>query len=254
MLMTGSCSTRTTALKRLEIADQTTLQRWHVTAPVSEESAALNLRVGLAQQSLHHQDRSLIDLPLSLFGVFDGVGQYRRSGEAAQLAAETIAERCRAGGVPPLMALLAGCERADALIAQSGLGATTATLAWIVGGDLHYVSVGDSRLYIQRADDLAPTQVTVDEGEGNILTNALGLGSSRGREPVAPQHGQLRLEPKDKLLLVTDGVTGDFAPDLLTAVELGLAVSAGEPQHAAERLVEIARKRDDRTALVIFAA
>ena len=90
-------------------------------------------------------------------------------------------------------------------------------------------------------------QVTVDEGEGNILDNTLGLGSSRGRDPVAPQHGKLRLEPPAKLLLVTDGVTGDFAPDLLTDVELGLAVSGRDPQRAAERLVDIARKRRRRT-------
>lgn len=213
----------------------------------------MSLHVGLAQTTLHHQDRSLVDLELSLFGVFDGVGQYRRSGEAAQLAAETIVEVCRCGGLPALEALVAGCERADALIAQRGLGATTATVAWIVGSDILYVSVGDSRLYRQKARDPAPVQVTVDEGEGNILDNALGLGSSRGREPVAPQQGKLRLEPKDKLLLVTDGVTGDFAPDLLTEVELGLAVCVADAQHAAERLVGMARKHDDRTALVIFA-
>ncbi|MGC1407127.1 MAG: protein phosphatase 2C domain-containing protein [Candidatus Dormiibacterota bacterium] len=209
--------------------------------------------MGSAQRMLHHQDRSLIDLELSLFGVFDGVGQFRRSGEAAQLALETIVEVCRSGAMPPLEALVAGCVRADARIAQGGLGATTATLAWIVGGDVLYVSVGDSRLYCQKADDPAPVQVTVDEGEGNILDNALGLGSSRGRDRVAPQHGKLRLEPPAKLLLVTDGVTGDFAPDLLTDVEVGLAVSGRDPQRAAERLVDIARKRDDRTALVIFA-
>jgi serine/threonine protein phosphatase PrpC len=213
----------------------------------------LNLRVGLAQLALHHQDRTLVDLELSLFGVFDGVGQYRRSGEAAQLAVETIAEVCRSGSMPPLEALVEGCDRADTLIAQGGLGATTATLAWIVGSDIFYVSVGDSRLYRQKAEDPAPMQVTTDEGEGNILANALGLGSGRAGETVAPQRGKLRLERKDKLLLVTDGVTGDFAPDLLTDEELGLAVSISDPQQAAERLVKMARKRDDRTALVIFA-
>lgn len=209
--------------------------------------------MGLAQLALHHQDRTLVDLELSLFGVFDGVGQYRRSGEAAQLAVDTILSICRSGSMPPLEALVSGCDRADTLIAEAGLGATTATLAWIVGSDIFYVSVGDSRLYRQKAEDPAPMRVTTDEGEGNILSNALGLGSGRGRETVAPQRGKLSLEPKDKLLLVTDGVTGDFAPDLLTEEDLGLAVSTSDPQQAAERLVKIARKRDDRTALVIFA-
>lgn len=226
--------------------------RCHVMPAASYEGGALNLRVGFAQRSVHDQDRSLIDLELSLFGVFDGVGQYRRSGEAAQLAAETIAKVCQTSGLPPLEALVEGCERADAKIAQRELGATTATLAWIVGSDLHYVSVGDSRLYRQSPHDLAPVQATVDEGEGNILFNALGLGTTRGGAKVAPQRGHLRLAQGDQLLLVTDGITGDFAPDLLTEVELGLAILMDDPQLAAERLVGIARKRDDRTALVVF--
>ena len=214
----------------------------------------MKLRVGLAERPVHNQDRSLVDVDLGLFGVFDGVGAYGRSGEAAQLAAEAIAEVCRTEGMPPLQALVSGCERADAQIAHRGLGATTATLAWIVGSDLFYVSVGDSRLYRQRPVDRAPVQVTVDEGEGNVLFNALGLGSSRGDGQVAPQRAHLRLAPGDKLLLVTDGITGDFAPDLLTAAELGLAAQGNDPQAAAERLVEIARKHDDRTALVVFVS
>jgi stage II sporulation protein E len=216
------------------------------------ERSQLKLRVGIAERPMHRQDRTLIDVELSLFGVFDGVGAHRRSGEAAQLAAETVAKICRAGEMPPLQALVAACERADRQISRRDLGATTATLAWIVGGDLFYVSVGDSRLYRKGSRDPAPAQVTVDEGEGNVLFNALGLGSSRGGEPVAPQRGHLRLEPGDKLLLVTDGITGDFPPDLLTDAELVLAVRGNDPRLAALRLVEIARKRDDRTALVVF--
>src|ERR1700691_3235259 len=109
--------------------------------------SGMRVRLGLAERPLHNQDRSLVDLELGLFGVFDGVGQYLRSGEAAQLAAETVAEVCRAARLSRVEAMVAGCERADALIAQRDLGATTATLAWLVGAELLYVSVGDSRLY-----------------------------------------------------------------------------------------------------------
>lgn len=194
----------------------------------------------------------MVDSELGLFGVFDGVGQYRRSGDAAELAAETVADYCRAGWRGPLESLVEGCERADALIERRQLGATTATVAWLVGADLFYVSVGDSRLYHQRAGDPAPVQVTVDEGEGNVLFNALGLGSTRAEMPVAPQHGALKLGHGDKLLLLTDGITGDFAPDLLSELELASAIGGDDPQQAADSLVEIARKHDDRTALVLF--
>jgi serine/threonine protein phosphatase PrpC len=52
--------------------------------------------------------------------------------------------------------------------------------------------------------------------------------------------------------LVTDGITGDFVPDLLTEQDLAPAIDGDDPQRAADRLVEMARKQDDRTALVIF--
>lgn len=212
----------------------------------------MHWRVGLAERSLHHQDRSLVELRLGLFGVFDGVGQFAQSGQAAQLAAETVGEVCRAGVLAPLAAMVAGCERADALIRQRALGATTATLAWLVGQELAFVSVGDSRLYHQSFEGAALVQVTVDEGRGNILFNALGEGAPQGESTVAPQRGTRRVGRQDKLLLVTDGVTGDFPPDLLTEAELAAAIEGADPQRAADRLVEVARKRDDRTALVIF--
>jgi serine/threonine protein phosphatase PrpC len=69
---------------------------------------------------------------------------------------------------------------------------------------------------------------------------------------VAPQRGTIPISSGDKVLLVTDGITGDFAPDLLTAKELTTAIEGDDPQRSADRLVEIARKRDDRTALLIF--
>jgi serine/threonine protein phosphatase PrpC len=194
----------------------------------------------------------MIELERGLFGVFDGVGAYARSGEAAQLAAEVLAEAGGAQELPPGEALLRGCERAELLIRQRGLGATTATLAWIKGRQLFYVSVGDSRLYHQPAGASSPIQVTVDEGEGNLLFNVLGEGPDRRGSSVAPQRGTVPLSSGDKVILVTDGISGDFAPDLLTEEELGLAIAGADPMRAAEQLVEIARKRDDRTALVIF--
>ncbi len=209
-------------------------------------------RVGLATRPLHDQDRSLVDLDLGLFGVFDGVGAFAKSGEAAQVAATAVAESCRAGDVAPEAAMARGCDRAEALIKQGALGATTATVAWVLGPLVSYLTVGDSRLYHLPTGAAWPVQVTVDEGVGNLLYNALGEGSERRGQPAATQRGTFPVGSGDKLLLVTDGVTGDFAPDLLSAQDLARAVAGDDPQRAAERLLQIARKRDDRTAVVIF--
>lgn len=209
-------------------------------------------RVGIAETPLHHQDRSLVDLDLGLFGVFDGVGQFGNSGEAAELAARMIGEGCRSTSLAPTEALVTICESADRMIRQAGLGATTATVAWIVGEEVIYVSVGDSRLYIQEAEGAALVQVTVDEGEGRILFDALGEGDDRDSSGTVSQKGSASLTPGSKLLLVTDGITGDYPPDLLSEQDLARALQGDDPQVAAERVVAVARKRDDKTALVVF--
>lgn len=208
--------------------------------------------MGLAERPRHHQDRSLVDLQLGLFGVFDGVGEFAKSGEAAQLAAQTMAEVCRASGRATIDALVAGCNRAHDLIRERGLGATTATVAWVVGARALYVSVGDSRLYHHHAGLPYLEQVTTDEGEGNILFNVLGWKFGGEGVSLVKQTGARRLRSKDKLLLVTDGITGDFAPDLLSDLDLSAAIAGDDPQRAADRLLEVARKRDDQTALVVF--
>ncbi|MHB1524957.1 MAG: PP2C family protein-serine/threonine phosphatase [Candidatus Dormibacteria bacterium] len=211
----------------------------------------MRLRVGLAEASLHGQDRALIDLELGLFGVFDGIGEFQESGQAASLAADTIDAVCREAKDAPLDVLVRGCEDANKAITAGVMGSTTATVAWIIGQRLHYVSVGDSRLYRQRASGRL-VQVTWDEGEGNMVDNYVGHRYPRFRMPVATQKGTLRLKPGDKCLLVTDGITGDFPPDLLRPAELRAAIVGDDPQQAAENLIRIARKEDDRTAVVIF--
>ena len=211
----------------------------------------MTLRVGQAQLARHGQDRALVDHALGLFGVFDGVGEFWDSGLAAQLAADVIARTCREQPPAPLDALVRGCEEADRAIGATVTGATTATVAWIVELQLHYVSVGDSRLYRQPIGGPL-VQVTRDEGQGNVLDNYLGHGRPWPDTSVVRQRGTLPAEPGDRVLLVTDGVTGDFAPDLLTPEDLAAALTGPDPQAAAEALVRVARKVDDRTALVIF--
>ncbi len=209
-------------------------------------------RVGLAEQPLHHQDRSLLNLDLGLFGVFDGVGVMARSGEAAALAAAVIERQCIDAGAPSLQGLVDGCVEADGLISERRLGATTATVVWIGGFELQFVSVGDSRLY-HSSQHGRLAQVTRDEGNGHVLDNVLGLGAARRPDEVAPQRGTLELAPGDVLLLVTDGITGDYPPDLITAADLSEAIEGcDDPELAARRLVQLARKRDDRTGLVAF--
>jgi serine/threonine protein phosphatase PrpC len=191
-----------------------------------------------------------LDTELGLFGVFDGVGSIRDSDRAADLAARTIAKVCRDSSELSLDALVAACDAAQEAIVQGRLGATTAAVAWIVDEQLHYVSIGDSRIYLSTAGRLR--QITQDQGEGNLVENVLGESPPPGYQSLTQQNGTLAVMPGDKLILVTDGITGDFWPDLLSLREIAAAVAEDEPYAAAHNLIQAARKRDDRTAVVVF--
>ena len=178
------------------------------------------------------------------------MGEFGDSGRAAALAVELVARACRQASGPSLEALALGLEAADRAIGAAVTGATTATVAWVSGRQLHYASVGDSRLYHQPAGGRM-VQVTRDEGEANVLDNWLGHRRPDRQRSVVRQRGTLALAAGDRLLLLTDGVTGDRPPDLLSPAELAAAVAGADPQAAAEALVRAARKVDDRTAVVI---
>jgi protein phosphatase len=203
--------------------------------------------VGTSELRLHGQDRCLADPELGLFAVFDGVGGVAGSERAAEHAAHGLPRLCRSLPGRPLERLAEALSALSSEIAARRLGATTATAIWLVGEVGWWISVGDSRLYLLRDRELV--QLSRDQGEGNLLDSALGFP-----EPDASltrQRGRLELRDGDRLALVTDGVTGDFPPDILGREELAAALSSSSAQLAAEALVREARKLDDRTAVVL---
>ncbi len=211
----------------------------------------MRLDVGLAERPLHGEDRALINLELGLFGVFDGLGGEGNGAEAAELATRTVEEYCQ--GKEPSIETLAHAviEANKAMIAARAdhlpMGYTTVTVCWVYGAQMHWVSVGDSRIYHQPSGrPLMP--LSRDEGYRNILSNCLGDDYEfKGLR----QRVTSRMDPEDRIVLVTDGVTGDFKPDLLSPSDLEAAITGRGAQAAAERLIEVLRKHDDRTAIVI---
>jgi protein phosphatase len=203
--------------------------------------------VGTSELQLHGQDRCLADPEFGLFAVFDGVGGVAGSERASEHAARGLPGLCRSLLGRPPERLAEALSALSSEIAARRLGATTATALWLVGEVGWWISVGDSRLYLLRDRDLV--QLSRDQGEGNLLDSALGFP-----EPDASltrQRGRLELRHGDRLALVTDGVTGDFPPDILGREELAAALSSPSAQLAAEALVRAARKLDDRTAVVV---
>ncbi len=196
-----------------------------------------------------------------LISVADGMGGYEGGQEASRIAIESV-EEAYAGdaGNDVQAALLAGFRAAHQNIqsyavshpALEGMG-TTCTTAALVGRQLYFAHVGDSRLYLVR--DGSITRLTQDHSyvsrlvahgvisseeaefhpQRHILTAALGAGSEV--EPDVPAV-PVELRVEDRLVLCTDGLWGVVGDE-----QIRKAVSTQAPDAACRELVKMARDR-----------
>lgn len=198
-----------------------------------------------------NQDAYLAMIPEGVFGVFDGVGGAGGGQRASQGAMESVYGNVLAGRYVSESSVGLADLLNEASRAVQGRGYTTGTLAQIVkdGPDkkLLWASVGDSRCYVVHPDGQADL-LTADEGFENKITNALGYD----KDEVCRQTGEYPLSPGDKIVLCSDGVTGDKGDELMEDWEMGQKVkNVGDVRFAAQALVSTARKMDDRTAVVV---
>ena len=197
------------------------------------------------------QDETLIIPEEGLFGVFDGVGGEVGGRVASEIAAKEVAKFSNIEVVNSemLCRMLNAASRAINL--HGDAGKSTGTIAKIQKMDgkkiLMWASVGDSRVYVV-GNDGRTRQLSIDEGFENKITNALGIDQSNRTK----QHNQYELADGDRVVLCTDGITGDVGDDIMWPEELGRIVRrANTAEAAAEDLVKRARKRDDRAAIVV---
>jgi protein phosphatase len=143
------------------------------------------------------------------------------------------------------------------------MGATLVCL-WLNQGSYFLAAVGDSRGYllrggrmIQISEDhtivagllrrgmISPQEARVHPRR-NVLSQAMGVGE------VEPDFFQGELEPGDRFLLVSDGVS-----DLLSREELGYYLGREpDPERAGRSILEQVAGRhgsDDATVLVVCA-
>jgi len=204
--------------------------------------------------------------------VADGMGGYEGGQEASRLAVETVRDVYDNGfDRDPQQTLITAFETAHAGIQQyaaehlefQGMG-TTCTALSLVGRQLYFAHVGDSRLYLVRPDlisrltrDHSYVGRLVESGivrsedaefhpQRHILTAALGSG--REVVPDAPLL-PVALELGDSLLLCTDGLWS-----LVNDLEIASAVRSGTPAESCLALVNLALERggpDNVTVLVL---
>ncbi|MBA3916706.1 MAG: Stp1/IreP family PP2C-type Ser/Thr phosphatase [Acidobacteriales bacterium] len=174
------------------------------------------------------EDDRAFTLKGRLLTVADGMGGYEGGQDASRMAVETIQQSYEQGSGTPEELLVSGFRKAHQKILQQaashpslkGMG-TTCTAVALIGQELHFGHVGDSRLYLLRGDKmlrlsrdhsyvgrLVETGVlTASEAEKHpqrhILTAALGAGHD---VPVEVPEQAIKLSPGDTLLLCTDGL------------------------------------------------
>lgn len=225
-----------------------------------EKMSAPVLEVGAAEEPYDKgQDAILADKAHNLYGAFDGVGSQASSEIAARLVATTVqAFVAEANPVSPQEAeeaIVAALVEAHLTIVgwneTSNAGSTTATVAQVLryeGEDfLVWASVGDTRLYLKTENII--TQISKDEGEGSKIHNSLGRS---GYFNGVKQHGIVKLPHTYEIVLCSDGITGDRGNEILDPSEIAQVLNESPtPQTAAQRLIDVSRKKDDKAVVVI---
>jgi PPM family protein phosphatase len=196
--------------------------------------------------------------PGFVLGVYDGCGGLSSGSAASTMAAETVhAALCLAPSPRPAdvaARLGAAVEEAGRRIwtaattqqALRGMG-TTATVALMIGWRLEVAQVGDSRAYLLGGGGLR--QITLDDTllrelvekgqlspeevasfpHRNVITKALGV-----REQTQPTVTSVELNPGDRLLLCSDGLTTPVGDGVIGA----LLREHREPDACCRALVE----------------
>ncbi|WP_124388963.1 PP2C family serine/threonine-protein phosphatase [Pseudomonas sp. R5-89-07] len=229
-------------------------------------------RTQRGQSRLRNED-ALLDCPQrGCWAVADGMGGHRHGDVASQWVISSLASLSAQGsldqrveavrqGLQNVNHRLANARRGPGAVDDAVMGSTVVALL-LENGRAACVWAGDSRCYLWREQSLyqlskdhSLLQRLMDEGQLSA-TQARAYPDARALTRAVGAHSPLRLEvlelstrPGDVFLLCSDGLY-----QALSHVELGLALSAGGPQHVVERLFASALQaptRDDLTAVVV---
>ncbi len=210
------------------------------------------------------------DTAAHLLAVADGVG----GGPGGRLASERAVLSLRESATgpqddDPAEGLRKGFHLANEHVMQIAIErpelagmASTLTAALIHKGQVWLANVGDSRVYLVRANNAWPLtydhswvaeqveagKMTADEAAAdprrNMITRAIGVETS-----VEPDlYEAVALEDGDSLVLCSDGLYG-----LVNDAEIASIISEIEPDEAVDKLVDLANERGgpDNISVVI---
>ncbi|MZP29822.1 SpoIIE family protein phosphatase [Heliobacterium undosum] len=224
------------------------------------------------------EDRELAKRVGVMVVVADGMGGLVMGGEASQAAAETMLREYAGKDQRETVgdALRRALEKANGAVwetarraGQEGRAGSTLVAAVVFQDHLHWISVGDSRLYLYRKGQVArltddhvygrtlerevregklSAQEARDHPERHHLTSYLGLPRL---EEVDANARPFPLQPGDRIILCSDGLYGS-----LTEKEMAEELD-GEPGQASESLIRKAlvkeRPHQDNLTVAILA-
>ncbi len=193
-------------------------------------------KTDVGKKRTHNEDRILVDESMHIFLLADGMGGHQAGEVASDLAVkecyaclkENLDKAINEENIPKLLveSLLKAHHTVNVGAATdinlAGMG-TTLIQMLIIGNNVYVCHVGDSRAYLLRNEiqrvtgDHTAEMYFVKEGiavdgvlpvqKMRVLTQAVG-----GQATPVPEVKQIKLHPKDILLMCSDGLT-DMLPD-----------------------------------------
>jgi protein phosphatase len=240
--------------------------------------AGVSTRVG--SRRANNEDAHYLDPEGRVFVVADGIGGAAAGERASQMAVDLLAHDVGAVATQVgdseeevfdvIRTAFADTSRAIRRAARQNIQyhrmGTTAVMAFVTGPRLFIASVGDSRAYLVRANQMQ--QLTVDHTVAQALVEAGTMSRNEAlKHPwrnvlckflgseQADNAADLRVVPLqegDQIVLATDGLT-DVVDD---PTMLHILQENSNAQDAATALIQAAGQedaRDDATCIVLFA-
>lgn len=206
-----------------------------------------------------------------LLMVADGMGGHNAGEVASRMAADVISHEYFKQDLSAEKSLYKAFELANKNIFEKSLSGktwkgmgTTCTALVVIGSDIYYAHVGDSRAFLLKKDQILQitedhtyVQELVTKGEitiaeaaihprRNILTNAMGT-----KETLRIDTGKfaLPIEENDRLMICSDGLY-----DYLNNNEIARILGGTSLHDAAKEMVEEAKRRGGHDNITVVIA
>lgn len=203
------------------------------------------------------EDYIIADVTNGVFGVFDGMGGNGGDPAAAAQAAGQTVLRILADNNPVdihhLTALLKhsfNMAREAVMVSGKG-GSTVATAVKLCAIDgqpmMGIAHAGDTRLFKYTKRSNIFQALTTDQSNGNSVYN----GFSGNRRAEHDEYGIHPIEIGDRIMICSDGITGDYEEQFLSEAEYLKAFNEITPVECAAMFYTLSKKDDDKSVIVV---